>query len=236
VTVPITNAAGERFDGFLFRPAEGPAPAILMIPEMYGVNGYLRDVAARYVAHGYLVLAIDVLWRVEHHLILNYDGPDNATAHAHHDAFDFAAGERDMRAAIAVLRADPQSNGRVGAVGFCLGGTMAYLAAARCGADAAAAYYGSRIVEFLAEAANVTVPLEMHVGARDKTIPPDALAQTRAASSANPSIVTHVYAGAEHAFANHLRANRYHPEATAQAEARTFALFDRALVTMETLD
>ena len=234
-TLQITNAAGERFDGFLFRPPEGPAPAILMIPEMYGVNGYLREVAARYVAHGYLVLAIDVLWRIEHHLILNYDGPDSTTAHSHHDAFDFSEGERDMRAAIAALRADPQSNGRVGAVGFCLGGTMAYLAAAHCGADAAVAYYGSRIVEFLDDAPGITAPLDLHLGALDKTIPPDALASIRDATSSNRTISTYVYDGAVHAFANHLRPDRYHAEATAEAEARTFALFDHVLRPTETL-
>ena len=231
--VPITNAAGERFDGFLFRPADGPAPALLLIPEMYGVNGYLREIAARYVAHGFLVLALDVLWRIEHHLVLDYDGPDNAKAHEYHDAFDFDAGVRDMRAAIDVLRADSQSNGRVGAVGFCLGGTMAYLAAARCGADAAVAYYGSRIVEFLAEAPRIGVPLALQLGAADKTMPPDVQTRIATATAANAGIELHVHDGAAHAFANHLRPDRYHAAATAAAEAHTFALFDRALRTTE---
>ncbi len=229
-TVRITNSAGESFDGFLFRPPVQPAAAVLMIPEMYGVNAYLRDVAARYVAHGYLVLAIDVLWRIEHHLILSYDGPDNATAHAHHDAYDFSAGVNDMRAAIALLRAHPAGNGRVGAVGFCLGGTMAYLAAARCGADAAVAYYGSRIVEFLDEAPRINVPLALELGASDTTIPPDMQARIRAATAANAAIEIHVNAGARHAFDNHLRADRYDAPGSAAAEARTFALFDRALI------
>jgi carboxymethylenebutenolidase len=227
--VRMTNADGQTFGGELFRPPEGPAPAVLLIPEMYGINGYLREIAARYVAHGFLVLAIDVLWRIEHRLVLSYTGPDNATAHAYHDRFDFAEGTSDMRAAIALLRRDPQSNGRVGAVGFCLGGTMAYLAAARCGADAASAYYGSRIVEFLAEAAAIRVPLELQLGALDKTIPPDAQAQLGAATAGNPAITTYIYGGAQHAFANHLRPDRYHAQAAAAAEARTLALFDRVL-------
>jgi len=228
-TIHITNADGGSFGGVLFAPPASSAPAILMIPEMYGVNAYLREVAARYVAHGYLVLAIDVLWRIEHNLVLKYDGPDSAAAHAYHDRFDFADGVSDMRAAIARLRTHPHANGRVGAVGFCLGGTMAYLAAARCGADAAVAYYGSRIVEFLDEASGIAAPLEMHLGALDATIPPAALAQLRATTAPNRTIATYVYDDAVHAFANHLRPDRYHPLATAQAEARTFALFDRVL-------
>jgi carboxymethylenebutenolidase len=227
--VRITNADGGSFGGMLFAPPAGRAPAILMIPEMYGVNAYLREVAARYVAHGYLVLAIDVLWRIEHNLVLKYDGPDSAAAHAYHDRFDFAEGVRDMRAAIAMLRTHPAGNGRVGAVGFCLGGTMAYLAAARCGADAAVAYYGSRIVEFLAEAPGITAPLEMHIGALDATIPAAAVAQIRAATAPNRTTATYVYDAAVHAFANHLRPDRYHARAAALAEARTFALFDRVL-------
>jgi carboxymethylenebutenolidase len=227
----LRTAAGDQLDAELFRPpaAALPAPGIVIAPEMYGVNGYLRDVARSWTAHGFFVLLFDALWRIRRNLVLAYTGPDNATAHAHHDAFDFARSVPDMQAAIDALRARPGANGKVGIIGFCLGGTMAYVAAARTDVDAAAGYYGSRIVEFLDEAAAIAHPLLLHFGGADKAIPAADRERVMAAVARNPLIACEVHPQAQHAFANHVRSDRYHRLATRAAGEATLALFRRHL-------
>jgi carboxymethylenebutenolidase len=102
---------------------------------------------------------------------------------------------------------------------------MAYLAAARTDADAAAGYYGTRIHHFLDDAKGVQRPLVLHFGERDHTTPPEVLARILAAIAGNSYVQPHVYPNAVHAFANHARPNHYNAAATALADQRTFSLF-----------
>jgi carboxymethylenebutenolidase len=227
----LRTATGDELDAELFRPApsELPAPGIVIAPEMYGVNGYLRDVARSWAARGFFALAFDALWRIRRNMVLAYDGPDNAAAHDYHDAFDFPRAMPDVQAAIDVLRTLPGANGKVGIVGFCLGGTLAYLAAARTDVDAAVGYYGSRIVEFLDDAPAIRRPLLLHFGERDKAIPPhDRECVTRALIE-NSTITCSVHPQAQHAFANHLRVDRYDSAAAHAADDAASALFRREL-------
>jgi carboxymethylenebutenolidase len=157
--------------------------------------------------------------------VLAYDEAGHKQGRAYHDAFDYAQGVKDMQAAISVLRARPECNGRVGVVGFCLGGTMAYLAATRTDADAAAGYYGTRIHHFLDDAKRIQRPLVLHFGERDHTTPPEVLSRILAAIAGNSCVQPHVYPNAVHAFANHVRPNHYNAAATALADQRTFSLF-----------
>lgn len=229
----IAAGAGRTFAANLFEPEPkeepAPSPAVLIVPEMYGVNEYINSVAALYAEHGYLTLVMDVLWRVEPELVLSYVGEDTVRAHAIHDAFDFEAGVADVQAAINRLREMPACNGRVGVVGFCLGGTMAYVAALRTDGDAFVDYYGSRAVEFAAEAATRTTPLLLHTGSADTAFPPGGRERLEAASAKNPQFTSYVYAGAKHAFANDVRADRYDAEAAHLALRRTFRFVDEQL-------
>jgi carboxymethylenebutenolidase len=215
----------------LFRPepAALPAPGLVIVPEMYGVNDYVREVARTWAARGYFALAIDAMWRIRPNMILDYDGPDNVTAHEYHDAFDFPSTVPDMQAASDTLRALDGANGKVGIIGFCLGGTMAYLAAARTDVDAAAGYYGSRIVEFLDDVPAIRHPLLLHFGERDRAIPPGNRDRVLAATAGNAAITTIVHPNAPHAFANHLRPDRYDAAAAQHADELTSALFRREL-------
>lgn len=227
----LRTRSGEHVDAELYHPPDSrsPAPGIIVAPEMYGINGYVREVSRDIAGRGYFVLALDVFWRVERKLVLEYTGPDNARAHELHDAFDFARSVVDVQAAADALRALPGSNGKIGIVGFCLGGTLAYLAAARTDVDAAVGYYGSRIVEFLDDAASIATPLLLHFGAADAAIPEAERERVVAAISSNPAIAAMVHPGARHAFANHHRPDRYDPAATRAAEEVTFTLFERNL-------
>lgn len=118
-------------------------------------------------------------------------------------AFDVDAGVRDVEATVEAARGLTGTNGRVGVMGFCLGGLLTYLTAARTSVDAAVAFHGGRTEEFLDEAADVDVPLQMHLAADDEFIPPTAQRAITAALSDNTNVEVYSYAGCKHAFSRH---------------------------------
>jgi carboxymethylenebutenolidase len=143
-----------------------------------------------------------------------------------HKAFDYSTGVKDLQAGISHLRGLPECNGHVGVVGFCLGGTMAYLAASRTDADVAVGYYGTRIHLFTEEGKGITRPLILHFGELDHTTPPELLqGQILPAIAGNPNVQAFVYPGMVHAFANHRRPDTYNEAVTKVADTRTFAHF-----------
>jgi carboxymethylenebutenolidase len=163
---------------------------------------------------------------------LDYDDEGHAKGRALHKAFDYANGVKDLQSGISYLRARPECNGKVGVVGFCLGGTMAYLAASRTDADAAVGYYGTRIHLFTDEGANIARPLILHFGELDHTTPPELLqGKILPAIAGNPNVQPFVYPKMVHAFANHRRPDTYDAVVTKQADTRTFAHFRKWLAT-----
>ena len=107
----------------------------------------------------------------------------------------------DLKATIAELRGHEACNGKVGSVGYCLGGKMAYLMAARTDADCNVAYYGVGLNELLDEAANITKPTVLHVASKDQFVPPEAQAAVAAGLEGHPQVTIYVYEGNDHAFA-----------------------------------
>lgn len=221
---------GVQIDAFLHRPPKAPAPGLVMIHEIFGINLPLREIAARFALEGFAVLTIDVFSRMERNLDLDYGDEGHAKGRAMHKAFDYATGVKDMQAGISYLRGLPVCNGKVGVTGFCLGGTMAYLAASRTDAEAAVGYYGTRIHLFTAEGPGIRKPLILHFGELDHTTPPELLqGQILPAIKDNPNIQPFVYPGMVHAFANHRRPDTYNDEVTKVADSRTFAHFRKWL-------
>ena len=226
----VTSFDGHRVGAFLHRPSQSPAPGVVMIPEIFGINLPLREMAARYATEGFAVLVLDIFSRLERDVDLDYDDEGHAKGRALHKAFDYATGVKDMQAGITHLRGLPECNGRVGVVGFCLGGTMAYLAASRTDADAAVGYYGTRIHLFTAEGKDIARPLILHFGELDHTTPPELLqGHILPAIAGNPHVQPFVYPGMVHAFANHRRPDTYDAAVTKQADTRTFAHFRKWL-------
>ena len=226
----VTSFDGHRVGAFLHRPPMTPAPGLVMIPEIFGINLPLREMAARYATEGFAVLVLDIFSRLERDVDLDYDDEGHAKGRALHKAFDYATGVKDMQAGITHLRGLPECNGRVGVVGFCLGGTMAYLAASRTDADAAVGYYGTRIHLFTAEGKDIARPLILHFGELDHTTPPELLqGHILPAIAGNPHVQPFVYPGMVHAFANHRRPDTYDAAVTKQADTRTFAHFRKWL-------
>ncbi len=234
--IKIAAADGGEFDAYLALPSAGSAPApgpagttapgIIMLHEIFGVTGWVRDTADMFADHGYCVAAPDMFWRMERNFAGDFNDPAmTAKGRGIKARIDHGLAVDDMAAMIARLKSLPQCNGKIGVTGFCTGGTMAYLAAARLQPDAAAPYYGTQIHEFLGDAKTITCPTIFHVGDADDRVPEDMPDQLRAAVSGVGHVTVHEYA-AGHAFAHSDRADYYVADAARAAHARTFELFD----------
>lgn len=218
--VAISTDDGLSFDGWLFGGDAKPVPGMLMIPEIFGVNRPMREKAAQFAGEGFAVLLLDIFWRLAPGIELYYDAVGSERAIAYHRRFDYDRGVADIACALQALRRHPTCNGAVSLVGYCVGGTMAYLAAARTSIDAAVGFYPTRVQNYLDEAQSVSRPLLMHFGENDHLTPPDVMGLILPAIEPNPKIEAHIYPGAGHAFANHTL-EHFDRSATALADRRT---------------
>jgi len=196
--VTIKSFDGGEFDGYLALPASGYGPGIVVLQEIFGVNDYMRSVADWYAAHGFVALCPDLFWRLERGVELSDNQFDKAIAY--YQRLDEAKAVEDSAAALQFLRKHPACSGRAGAVGFCLGGKLAYLLSTRYKPDCAVGYYGVGIQQSLDEATSLSSPLMLHMAGRDKFCPPEAQAQIHAALDSNPLITIHDYPEMDHAF------------------------------------
>src|SRR5688572_2301600 len=140
--VSISTPDGD-FWAYVARPAANTAPAVVVIQEIFGVNQVMRDITDGLAAQGYLAICPDLFWRIEPGIdITDKSEAEWKRAFELFNAFDVDAGVEDIQATITTLRKDGQCSGKVGAVGFCLGGLLAFLTATRTDVDAAVSYYG----------------------------------------------------------------------------------------------
>lgn len=197
----ISSFDGGDFDGYLALPASGYGPGIVVLQEIFGVNAYMRSVADWYAAHGFVALCPDLFWRVARGVQLTDKGDDWNKAIELYQQLDHAKAVDDSAAAMNFLRQHPACSGRVGAVGFCLGGNLAYLLSVGFKPDCAVGYYGVGIEKSLDEAANLTSPLLLHIPVKDRNCPPEAQAQIHAALDSNPLAKICDYPERDHAFA-----------------------------------
>ncbi len=225
-TITIPSGDAGRFSAYLAKPAKGKAPGIVIAQEIFGVNNALRQTADELAGAGFLVAAPDLFWRIETGTDLGYTDADRQKAMGLMGKFDAAKGVEDIGATIRALKSMPECSGRVAVVGFCLGGTLAYLAAARAGADAAVSYYGTAVHKHLDEAKGIQAPLLLHFGETDNFVPAEAVQQIRAALAGKDAAI-HVYPKVGHAFCNVDRAGIYNKEAATTAHARTIAFLKR---------
>lgn len=226
--IEIAAADGGRFGAYLAMPASGRGPGLVLVQEIFGVNATMREHADLFAEEGYVVLVPDLFWRLEPGIELGYGEADVAAGRTYLARFDVDLGVRDIGACLAHLRAMPEGTGRAGVVGFCLGGRLAYLAAARQAPDAAVAFYGGDIDAHLDEASAVRCPTILHFGERDPLIPADAVAKVRGATAGLPDLKVFVYGGAGHGFYNHDRAD-YHRPSAMMAHSRSIGLLRRTL-------
>jgi len=199
--ISIATAAGSM-GGYLAKPASGRGPGIVVIQEIFGVNAVMRAIADGYAARGYFALCPDLFWRLEPGIQLT-DKTDAEWKRAFDlmNKFDAKSGVEDIQASVDALRAMDGCTGKVGAVGYCLGGLLAYLTAARTNSDASVGYYGVNIQTMLGEAANIKKPLMLHIAGKDEFVKPEAQKQIIDGLKSNAHITIHTYPEMDHAFA-----------------------------------
>ena len=144
--VRIPTRDGNAFDAHLSLPPGNKGPGVVMIPEIFGVNEGIHRAADLFARQGYVVLALDIFWRMERNVELGYDEAGFEKAYALHAAFDYEQGVADMGDAVEHLRAMESYTGKVFVTGYCLGGTMSYLAAARLEVDGAAGNFKNHLI------------------------------------------------------------------------------------------
>jgi carboxymethylenebutenolidase len=228
----LTAHDGGTFEAFCAVPASGTGPGILLFQEIFGINDNMRTLAERLAGAGYVVLVPDMFWRIEPRFERK-DESGFADALAVVQRFDADQAPADIQAAHAHLLALPECAGKVGAVGFCLGGTLTFMCAARSrvdgrGIDAAVSYYGSAINERLDLLHAIECPVLFHYGAEDPFIPEEKIAEVEHAIEGHPEMALHRYA-AGHAFSNEDTPSMHDATAAAAAWERTLAFFETNL-------
>src|SRR5918993_4288310 len=196
----IKSFDGREFDGYLAIPASGYGPGIVVLQEIFGVNGYMRSVADWYAAHGFVALCPDLFWRIQPGIQLTDKSDDWNKAIELYEKIDEDKAVEDSAAAVEFLRRSSACSGRVGAVGFCMGGNLAYLLSTRFKPDCAVGYYGVSIEKSLDEANNLSSPLLLHIAGQDKFCPPEAQAEIHKVLGQNELVTLHVYPHRNHAF------------------------------------
>lgn len=226
--ISISTADGP-FQAYVARPAAAKAPAVVVIQEIFGVNQVMRDITDGLAAQGYLAICPDLFWRIEPGIdITDKTDAEWKRAFELFNAFDVDQGVKDIQATINAARGDAQCNGKVGAVGFCLGGLLAFLTATRTDVDAAASYYGVGIENRLPEAEKLTRPVLLHIAEEDQFVPKAAQTMIRQALKDHPQVELFTYPGRDHAFAR--VGGEHYDEADAKlAGGRTLQFFQRTI-------
>jgi carboxymethylenebutenolidase len=226
--IEVVAQDGGRFNAYMARPAQGSGPGLVLLQEIFGINDYMRSMADRYAEEGYVVLVPDLFWRMKPGIVLGYGEADVRQALGYLERFDIDRSIDDIAATLGALRALPGQVGKVGAIGYCLGGRLAMLTAARTDVDCAVSYYGVGCEAYLDEVPAIRCPMVFHFPENDTLCPPDVRARISAALRQRPQIEQYVYPGCDHAFATPARP-QYDKPAAMMAYSRTLALLRKVL-------
>ena len=229
--IQIAAADGSgSFAAYFATPKAKPAGAVVMIQEIFGVNAAMRQLSDWVAEMGFIAVSPDLFWRQEPGVDLDPDAGQQQwdRAFALMNGMDQGKAVEDLQAAIAHARKMDGANGKVATMGFCLGGRLAFMAAARTDADANISYYGVGIEGLLGEAGQVKAPLMLHIAEKDKFVPPEAQAKIQEGLRGHPQASVHVYPGVDHAFAR-MGGHSWDARAATIANGRSAELLARVL-------
>lgn len=228
-TLTVTVPDG-TFDCYVARPAAaGPAPVVVVVQEIFGVNEGIRGKCAWLAREGFIAVAPDLFWRLEPNVTLTDKTQEEWNkAFDLMNRFDIERGIEDLQAVTDAARAMGGGSGMVGNMGYCLGGKISYLMAARTDTDASVGYYGVGLDQLLGEAGNIKKPLMLHIAELDKFVPAEARDKIVAELENNARVTAYVYEGVDHAFTR--QGGEHYDEAAAKiADARTIDFFNAHL-------
>ena len=223
VSIP-TLADDASFSAYVARPTAAPKAAIIVIQEIFGVNRGIRQKCDKLAAEGYLAIAPDLFWRLKPGIELDPDvEAEFNEALDWMGKFDQDTGIRDIQATINHVR-DTEGVAKVGCVGYCLGGRLAYMTAARTDIDASVGYYGVGIDGLLGEKEAIANPLMLHIPTEDGFVDKETQAAMHAGLEDHDKVTLHDYEGLDHGFATEI-GKRRDEEAANLADSRTSAFF-----------
>ena len=210
------------FKAYIARPGVLPAPAVVVLQEVFGVNADIRAHCDEIAGQGFVAVAPDLYWRQEPGIELDASS-DADWQHAVrlYQEYDRDTGAKDIRDAAAVVADLPDCTGKVGLLGYCFGGLMVFLTAARYGTDAGVAFHGGETEKYLDEVGGLDAPILMHLAEEDEFISRAAQAKIKEALAQKPNAVVYSYPGQYHAFSRHNGAH-YDPAAAELANKRSF--------------
>lgn len=228
ISIP-TLEGDASFNVYAAIPEGTPKAAIIVLQEIFGVNEGIRRKCDSWATAGYAAYAPDLFWRLEPGVELDHDVPEELQqAFALLGRFDQDAGIRDIQAVIRAARKSLGDTGKVGCVGYCLGGRLAFMAACRTDVDAAVGYYGVGIDNMLREANAIGRPVLLHIPTADHFVSPEAQKAMHDGLDGNRHVTLYDYEGEDHGFAAEMGTRR--SEAAAQlADSRTADFFIRNL-------
>jgi len=212
-----------------FASADGKAPGLVLIQEIFGVNKVMRDLADWYSSFGYHVLCPDIFWRIETGVdITDQTKEEWNKAFDLFSKFDVDHGVKDLISSLNYLRNLDNCNGKVGTVGYCLGGKLSYLMSCRSNADCNVSYYGVGLEDLLKESENMRTPYLSHIAEKDGFVPKDAQQKILSYLSSNDFCDLYIYPNQEHAFGR-VGGEHYNEDAANLANGRTKAFFEKHL-------
>jgi carboxymethylenebutenolidase len=224
-TVSISTLSDDgTFTAYCAQPQGKPRAAVVVIQEIFGVNAGIRRKCDRLAEDGYLALAPDLFWRLERHVELDPDVEDEFQRALNlMNRFDQDQGVADIEATIRHAR-ERLGVPKVGTVGYCLGGRLAYMVAARTDADASVGYYAVGLPELLREKHAIANPLMLHIAGADHFVDADAQRAMHEGLDNHPKVTLHDYPGEDHGFATEM-GKRRSEDAAQLADHRTAAFF-----------
>jgi len=217
-------------DAHVVLPESGSGPGMVVLQEIFGVGGYIKEAAERLAGLGYVALAPDLYWRIEPGIALDHTEEGLGRAFQTSQQLDPALAVKDSIDALATLRGLPEvAGGKAGVLGFCLGGTLAFGVAIDGDPDVAVCYYGSGIAGMLDQSDKVRCPVLFHYGGQDPYIPLEQAERVAACAASNDAMECHIHPDAGHAFDNHEAPMFHQPEPAARAWEITRQFLTRTL-------
>lgn len=208
-------------------PGSGPRPGVIVLHELFGLTEFIKDRVDWFAARGFATIAPDLYWRIAPGISYGYAGEDFDRAFATRSQLDDDRAVADIGAYVEYLRATPDCSGPVALVGYCLGGLLAYLAAARLDIAAAVSFHGVRIETRLEEAGRLAAPLLLHFCGLDKYVPQGAVKKIRLALAGGAGVEFHDYPESDHGFSREGQP-AYDAAASSLAHQRTLDFLGRA--------
>lgn len=229
--IEIAAADGSgSFAAYVAMPKGKPAGAVVMIQEIFGVNATMRQLSDWVAEMGFIAISPDLFWRQEKGVQLDPDAGQAQWDKAFKlmQGMDQDKAVEDLKATIAEARTMDGANGKVATMGFCLGGRLAFMTAARTDADANISYYGVGIEGLLGEAGAIKAPLILHIAEKDKFVPPEAQAKIQDGLRGHAQASVYIYPGVDHAFAR-MGGHAWDARAATIANGRTAELLAKVL-------